>query len=147
MKTGRPDNWTVERVTRLRALHRIGLSHTQIGAELGVSRAGVGAKLNRLGLTSRPRTQTFVNAVTVAPDREKRKFDRPVAEPAREGAPTPLLIPLVELRHGQCRWPIGDPGQPGFGFCGHPRLAERPYCEFHVGIAYHKVEPRRAMAA
>jgi hypothetical protein len=34
-----------------------------------------------------------------------------------------------------CRWPIGDPAQPGFHFCGAPAV-ERPYCERHCAVAY-----------
>jgi hypothetical protein len=34
-----------------------------------------------------------------------------------------------------CRFPLGDPAQPGFRFCGDP-VARRPYCEQHRNIAY-----------
>jgi GcrA cell cycle regulator len=33
-----------------------------------------------------------------------------------------------------CRWPIGDPLEDGFTFCGRP--AERSYCGQHAQIAY-----------
>jgi len=45
----------------------------------------------------------------------------------------------VEARGGGgsgCLWPIGDPGEPGFHFCGEPSLAGKPYCAAHAARAY-----------
>ncbi len=39
---------------------------------------------------------------------------------------------LQALKRNECRWPYGDPRQKDFHFCGKPRMADRPYCEFHV---------------
>ena len=35
-----------------------------------------------------------------------------------------------------CKWPIGDPGDADFHFCGSPSVAARPYCPEHCAIAY-----------
>lgn len=35
-----------------------------------------------------------------------------------------------------CKWPIGDPGDADFHFCGSPSVAARPYCPDHCAIAY-----------
>jgi hypothetical protein len=43
---------------------------------------------------------------------------------------------LAELPDRACRWPIGDPAEPGFRFCGAPKVAGRSYCQHHLGIAY-----------
>lgn len=56
----------------------------------------------------------------------------PVAMPTE--APDGKGIPLIELRDNSCRWPKGDPAEPGFLFCGDPtaNLKDgRPYCPFH----------------
>lgn len=37
-----------------------------------------------------------------------------------------------------CSWPVGDPKQPGFHFCGDTAEAGRPYCAHHCTIAYHR---------
>jgi GcrA cell cycle regulator len=37
-----------------------------------------------------------------------------------------------------CSWPMGDPKQPGFHFCGEPAEAGKPYCSHHCHLAYHK---------
>ncbi|WP_119169103.1 GcrA family cell cycle regulator [Algihabitans albus] len=35
-----------------------------------------------------------------------------------------------------CAWPIGDPGDPTFHFCGERAVAGKPYCETHCAQAY-----------
>jgi GcrA cell cycle regulator len=40
-------------------------------------------------------------------------------------------IGLLDLNNESCRWPVGDPGKPGFFFCGEAKAdlsAGRPYC-------------------
>lgn len=39
-------------------------------------------------------------------------------------------------RGPKCLWPIGDPGDPDFHFCGAPALAGKPYCAEHCAKAY-----------
>ncbi len=48
--------------------------------------------------------------------------------------------PRVSAQAGSksCSWPVGDPKQPGFHFCGDAAEAGRPYCAHHCGIAYHR---------
>jgi len=47
-------------------------------------------------------------------------------------------VSLVDLEHHQCKWPIGDPAEEGFGYCGKNRKAgaSRPYCEGHLTMSY-----------
>ena len=42
-----------------------------------------------------------------------------------------------------CRWPIGDPGEPEFHFCGRKSCGTLPYCEHHARMAYQPVQARR----
>ena len=52
--------------------------------------------------------------------------------------------PLLELEAGDCRWPVGTPGEKDFGFCARPKTAGLPYCEGHVRRAYQPPDqPRR----
>ena len=37
-----------------------------------------------------------------------------------------------------CSWPVGDPKQPGFHFCGEPAEPGRPYCGTHCQQAYQR---------
>lgn len=46
------------------------------------------------------------------------------------------VISILELTEKTCRWPIGDPKDPAFGYCGltvHPNF---PYCPGHVVMAF-----------
>lgn len=43
---------------------------------------------------------------------------------------------LEELDGTTCRFPIGDPGEPGFHFCGEAPIDRNPYCARHRRIAY-----------
>jgi GcrA cell cycle regulator len=60
-----------------------------------------------------------------------------------------LEIPLNERRSIQtltevsCRWPIGDPQQSDFHFCGRKKVLGLPYCEFHARRAFQPPQPRR----
>lgn len=52
--------------------------------------------------------------------------------------------PEPKKRRGPtCCWPIGDPGTPGFHFCGATPLPGKPYCAEHAQIAYVKLRDRR----
>jgi len=50
---------------------------------------------------------------------------------------------LVELNDEKCHWPIGDPGQPDFFFCGGKAVIGMPYCGYHSRIAYQPAADRR----
>ena len=53
-----------------------------------------------------------------------------------------------QFRHAAaCQWPHGEPGRPGFHFCGDKALPLKPYCQQHSDIAYVKVRDRREDAA
>jgi GcrA cell cycle regulator len=58
------------------------------------------------------------------------------AEAAAFADPGPTAAEQVlTLTADTCHWPYGDPGHPGFRFCGDP-VAKRPYCEHHTRMAY-----------
>jgi len=45
-------------------------------------------------------------------------------------------VALLDLERGQCRWPLGDPREAGFGFCGLPVAGEKTsYCAVHHGVS------------
>lgn len=66
--------------------------------------------------------------------------------------PPPLLEPVVLESSGLhvtmetvsdklCRFPVGDPADSDFHFCGHEPKTGRPYCEAHCVVAYQKPKP------
>lgn len=46
------------------------------------------------------------------------------------------LRPLLSLGRHDCRWPVGDPKDRGFGFCARPQEPGRPYCLRHCRTAW-----------
>lgn len=158
--------WTEERVELLKKFWAEGLSASQIAARLGgVTRNAVIGKVHRLGLSGRatssrssgPRPRrAHVPRASRTPSllfgtrgnvALKPQFDYEL-----ETAPQPLeelVIPLAErasiatLKETMCRWPIGDPGDPEFHFCGRKKFGTLPYCEHHARMAYQPVQMRR----
>jgi GcrA cell cycle regulator len=57
--------------------------------------------------------------------------------------PIAKRLTIFALTEQTCKWPIGDPGQEDFHFCGNDSLESGPYCEYHAGVAYQVPEPRR----
>ena len=47
-------------------------------------------------------------------------------------------ITVTDLDNHTCRWPIGDPKDENFHFCGAPIRIGQTYCEEHAAIAYVK---------
>jgi len=52
-------------------------------------------------------------------------------------------VTLMELTERICKWPIGDPTDPAFRFCGLPAQPGKPYCEAHVAVAFQPMSSRR----
>lgn len=50
------------------------------------------------------------------------------------------VVSLESLSTSDCRWPIGDPRKPNFGFCGAPIAEGSCYCTQHHAIAYDPAE-------
>ena len=47
-------------------------------------------------------------------------------------------ITVTDLDNHTCRWPIGDPKDENFHFCGAPVKIGQTYCEEHAAVAYVK---------
>ncbi len=55
---------------------------------------------------------------------------------AQPGSPPYKAINREAAAMLPCQWPIGDPSQPNFRFCGAEAVAKRPYCAEHSALAY-----------
>jgi GcrA cell cycle regulator len=157
-------SWTDERVELLKKLWSDGLSASQIAGELGgITRNAVIGKVHRLGLSGRAKAPSSSVPRQRKPRIASQMFRAPrtmrgnvaLAMPAYDYQPDPEpqmienIIPigqrcsLVELTDEKCHWPIGDPGQADFFFCGGKTNAGTPYCGYHARIAYQPVNDRR----
>ena len=157
--------WNDDRVELLKKLWADGLSASQIAGRLGgVTRNAVIGKVHRLGLSGRATTSRMKShrprvRAQAAKRLMKPRFanvgnpalrnlylgdTEPYVPPAEE-----LVIPLNERKYIQtltetcCRWPIGDPQQADFHFCGKKKIAGLPYCEVHARRAFQPPQARR----
>jgi GcrA cell cycle regulator len=62
-------------------------------------------------------------------------------------APSASRAPRPFARSIACCWPLGEPGAPGFHFCGGEAIPGKPYCVEHAQLAYVRVRERRDDAA
>jgi GcrA cell cycle regulator len=166
-------NWTDERVEKLTKLWAEGLSASQIAAQLGgVTRNAVIGKVHRLNLPGRvkaggtsaarpkrqpaaPRPASTFNARPSAPRPVSRGGaavalrEDLVAEPQQLARNEDVVVPiarrlvLTELTERTCKWPVGDPMQDDFHFCGNDSDEHTPYCKYHARLAFQPSGERR----
>lgn len=67
-----------------------------------------------------------------------RNIKLPMADPPPSDVPR---VSLLDLKPNGCRYPLGDVGQPDFGFCGEPQFAGSSYCEYHHCICSTPIKP------
>ncbi len=128
--------WTDEQVEELKRLWNEGLTTGDIGKALGVSKNAVVGKAHRLGLNSRP-------SPIRRGDEEAGAEEAPAPEPketkkvsGKREKPKEKLFTVNDLTSNSCRWPIGDPKDEDFHFCGKEALPGKPYCLEHAAVAY-----------
>lgn len=54
----------------------------------------------------------------------------------KEAIPPGGGVALIDLTERMCKWPIGDPREDDFTFCGRGIRAGTPYCHDHAAMAY-----------
>jgi GcrA cell cycle regulator len=149
--------WTSERVEQLRSYVNAGLTCSQIALEIGVTRNAVIGKIHRLGLSqgSPAAASALRHPPRVRPRMTQRRIVHAIFAEARRVAEVAVIevapvestdrCSLLELAHGKCRWPINDPADEDFAFCGNDAVAGMSYCAGHVRLAYRFPTRRRAV--
>ena len=104
-----------------------------------------------------PRKRAGKTSAASPASRRKKTAPRPAVSaaaaaphqsPGLENFPSALLTPIDEpevalkdrvtianLKEHHCRWPLGDPTEEDFHFCGRDRHEDGVYCEFHAAKA------------
>ena len=164
-------SWNDERVNTLKKLWAEGHSASQIAKQLGgVTRNAVIGKVHRLGLSgratqsrpvkrpprlARPKPRFLADGTIAAAAAAPAVPAPPLPVPAlvieRVSAIKPLPPLLVDgtpatiltLRDTMCKWPIGDPADPKFAFCGRKSDCG-PYCAEHAQVAFQPARKREA---
>ena len=109
-----------------------------------VARSGAGSSSSGGGVTTTT-TQRVVTTrgnlqVVQTVEVEEVVAYRPAAEVV---VPISRRISIMELREGTCRWPLGDPLDPDFVFCGGDCDVGKPYCTAHANVAFQPSFDRR----
>lgn len=141
----------------------------------GVTRNAVIGKAHRMGLSGRPspiKKPPSAPAPKKAAPALKKEIKKPVAAVKKTAAPVvsgvknnPLLrevaeprkmekeaippgggVALIDLTERMCKWPIGDPKEDDFTFCGRTIRPGTPYCPDHASMAYQSSGRSRAAA-
>ncbi|MBR5130757.1 MAG: hypothetical protein IKV03_06010 [Alphaproteobacteria bacterium] len=112
--------WTAEKIKQLKKLWSKGKSTVEIGRELGISKNAVVGKVHRLELNARPSPI------------KKEASNKPIKKKVQKQE----NVSLMDLKLNSCRWPIGEPKDADFHFCGKDTVTGKPYCSEHCKIAY-----------
>lgn len=139
----------------------------------GVTRNAVIGKAHRMGLSGRPspiKKPAPAKKEAVKKEKPVIKSAAPAPAPAKKGAAAapaaknPLLakeaeelkkidketvqigggVALIDLTERMCKWPIGDPKEADFSFCGRGIRQGTPYCPEHAAMAYQTSSRRNA---
>lgn len=147
--------WNEERVALLRKLWAEGLSASQIAKQLGgVTRNAVIGKVHRLGLagratpsrpakrpvrTARPRI-VGATAPRIRPAVAAPSTPMPELEPVRlsDGK----TVSVLTLTEQMCKFPIGDPNDADFAFCGRSASCGA-YCTDHARVTYQPSQAKK----
>lgn len=139
--------WTDERVEQLKSLWAEGLSASQIARVLGgVTRNAVIGKVHRLGLAGRASPARAERPRSTVSHKSVARIAAPEPEIVEED---PIVLDdgqfatVLTINDRMCRWPIGDPSENQFHFCGRKPKGGSPYCEAHARKAYQPQNLRR----
>ena len=115
-------SWTTDKIKQLKKLWSKGKSTVEIAKELGMSKNSVIGKAHRLELEARPSPiKKKEEAIHVTKTVKKKTVEK---------------CKLMDLKNNTCRWPIGDPENEDFHFCGKQTTTGKPYCPEHCKAAY-----------
>jgi len=132
----------------------------------GVTRNAVIGKAHRMGLSGRPspikkpaaapkKEKEAAPKKEASPFKESRKQQAPANSPGgakinaaiakeveelkkigKEILPLDGGVALIDLTERMYKWPIGDPREADFTFCGRGIRVGTPYCPDHAAMAY-----------
>lgn len=151
--------WTDEKVEELCKLWDKGLTANEIAKKLGVTKNAIVGKVHRLCLKARPspikpkteEAEELQKSLPYELEEEQSKVEETIEQETTEVVVEEVvkteknpdgIIKLVELDSHTCRWPVGDPRDDDFGFCGKKVRAGQTYCDEHSAMAYVKAVRR-----
>ena len=141
-------SWTHERIEQLKKLWEAGYTASNIATELGgITRNAVIGKAHRLGLSGRMKSKSKVSSVSIVRNRKM-----PVNKNSKIIELTTSVEPMnptsfADIKDGLCRWPLGEPEDLDFKFCGRKCAEGMIYCTEHHSLAYQPLNQTRQKRA
>ena len=138
-------SWNQQKVDNLKKLWNEGVATSRIGEQLGFTKNAVIGKAFRLGLerrqNSRKKTAQSQSVSSVTMYRETSVTGNSQITPKREVTRRREKFSFKKSIVGtgsfkSCQWPIGDPLEEGFHYCGGQNIPTKPYCIEHYKKAY-----------
>lgn len=136
-------SWTDDRIALLKKLWAEGRTAAEIAKAIGgeITRNAVIGKAHRLKLASRSSPITETERAAPAKVKKPANTQKVPAPRVRAMPAAPVHInvkgiKMVDLKERMCRFPLGDPKDPDFKFCGCTSAPGLPYCADHARIAY-----------
>ena len=138
-------SWNQQKVDDLKKLWNEGVATSRIGEQLGFTKNAVIGKAFRLGLerrqNSRKKTAVSQSVSSVTMYRESSNSGHSQISPKREITRRREKFSFKKSIVGtgsfkSCQWPIGDPLEEGFHYCGGQNIPTKPYCIEHYKKAY-----------
>jgi GcrA cell cycle regulator len=146
--------WNEAKVETLTQLWGEGISASEIARQIGgVTRNAVIGKAHRMKLGEKGKTHPSISKKEGAaiPKTAKAIVKLQARATVAPAMPEPVVIKfelppalnfgteaVFHLTERTCKWPVGDPTESSFRFCGAARGSDprAPYCTHHVGMAY-----------
>ena len=137
-------SWNQQKVEDLKKLWNDGVATSRIGEQLGFTKNAVIGKAFRLGLERRQNSRNKISQPTSFSSttlyRETSSSSSSISvkkEPIRRREKFSFKKSIVGTGNFRsCQWPIGDPLEEGFHYCGGQNIPTKPYCIEHFKKAY-----------
>ena len=141
-------SWNQQKVEDLKKLWNDGVATSRIGEQLGFTKNAVIGKAFRLGLERRQNSRKKISqpasfsSTTLYRETSSSSSSISVKkEPIRRREKFSFKKSIVGTGNFRsCQWPIGDPLEEGFHYCGGQNIPTKPYCIEHFKKAYNVYE-------
>ena len=145
IKTG---DWLEEDILTLVELYNKGYSYGKIAEVVGRSRNAIAGQMTKVRgkgtygigpMRVRPGSRKLLPQTVKVKLQQKAPVRRPPVLGFKK-PPTPILdvviadsapVTLINLKPHHCKYPIGDPRDEEFRYCGKTRKSNHPYCAEH----------------
>ena len=137
-------SWNQQKVDDLKKLWNDGVATSRIGEQLGFTKNAVIGKAFRLGLERRQNSRKkisqqapFSSTTMYRETASSSSSSSTKREPVKRREKFSFKKSIVGTgSFKSCQWPIGDPLEEGFHYCGGQNIPTKPYCIDHYKKAY-----------